>query len=105
MLIYQSESKGPYVTGCFVLGSVCVLYSVVNGQTILFDPLVEPSYFVKATFGLVCSAMLGFGAAFFYKVYLSAVRQEQKAYSKADIPHRTVHHRRPNCPQQRPTHD
>jgi hypothetical protein len=69
ILIYQSESKGPYVTGCFVLGSVCVAYALINGHTILLDPLVDPSLFVKVTFGLVCSAMFGFGCAAFYRVF------------------------------------
>jgi hypothetical protein len=67
VLLYQGESKAPYITGCFVIGGLLTVYAVTNGSN-LIDPRVDLNSWVLGGFAVVCVGMQCIGFFMFSKV-------------------------------------
>ena len=67
-ILVQSSSPLVYKFGMYMLASFCLSYSAINYFSVLHDPPVRASRFVRGTYGSVCIVMALFGSACLFKV-------------------------------------
>ena len=67
-ILVQSSSPLVYKFGMYMLASFCLSYSAINYFSVLHDPPVRASKFVRSTYGSVCIVMALFGSACLFKV-------------------------------------
>lgn len=76
-ILVQSSSPLVYKLGMYMLASFCLSYSVINYFSVIHDPPIRPSRFVRGTYGSICIAMAIFGGVCLYKVGFSKYIQAQ----------------------------